>query len=340
MRWWIRNMLYLPPEASTASWSIDNLHFAVIATTMFGATVVFVVALYFNHRYRQRNPGELTPRFHVPKSVEIALITGTLGLFLLFWAIGVRQYNELESSPPHAIDIYVMAKQWMWKFAYSDGRESVGELVVPVGRPVRLVMTSRDVIHSFFVPAFRIKQDVVPGRYVTTWFEATEPGTYDVFCTEYCGTSHSRMRAAVTVLDAVEYAQWLGHQPRGGVDSSLSPTPHGEFVAQGQDVAARRGCFHCHTIDGQRFIGPTWRALFNATIHLSDGRTIVADEAYLTRSMMDPTVDVVAGFSSVMPTYRGFSSLRRSPRCSSSSSPSSLRAHRRRSCCRQSSTAA
>jgi cytochrome c oxidase subunit 2 len=204
--------------------------------------------------------------------------------------------------------VYVTAKQWMWKFAYFDGRASMDVLTVPAHRPIKLVMTSRDVIHSFYVPAFRMKHDVVPGRYYTTWFEANAPGTYDIDCAEFCGVDHSRMLGKVQVLSDEEYARWLeAPQSEGARKGVAGPTAtgDGDLAAAGRDVAARRGCFNCHTIDGQPHIGPTWAGLYDSQVTLDDGRVALADEAYLTRSMMDPQADIVAGYKGVMPTYRG-----------------------------------
>jgi cytochrome c oxidase subunit 2 len=183
----------------------------------------------------------------------------------------------------------------MWKFSYPDGRSSMDVLTVPEGRPVKLVMTSRDVIHSFYVPAFWMKHDVVPGRYYVAWFEASAAGSYPIECAEYCGVDHSRMLGRVDVLSAGDYAAWLEAHPRATAD----------LVAAGREVAARRGCLNCHTLDGQPHVGPTWARLYGAPVVLEGGRTVVADDAYLTRSMMDPQADVVAGFKGVMPTYRG-----------------------------------
>jgi cytochrome c oxidase subunit 2 len=191
--------------------------------------------------------------------------------------------------------VYVTAKQWLWKFSYPDGRASVDVLIVPEGKPVKLVMTSRDVIHSFYVPAFRMKHDVVPGRYYTAWFEATTRGIYPIECAEYCGVSHSKMVGGVQVLSSADYARWLeGHPP----DQS-------DLVQEGREVAARRACLDCHTLDGQSHIGPTWVGLYDSQVPLQGGRSVRADVAYLTRSMMDPQVDIVAGYKDVMPTYRG-----------------------------------
>jgi cytochrome c oxidase subunit 2 len=188
-------------------------------------------------------------------------------------------------------------------------------MVVPRGKTVRLVMTSRDVIHSFFVPAFRIKQDVLPDRYTGSWFKAERPGTYPVYCAEYCGLSHSRMWASIVVLEPEPYRQWLdGEIPEAVVAAAANARLDGgrlaieqgpTLVEQGRRVAAERGCLACHTLDGQRHIGPTWRGVYGSTVTLSNGERVLADEGYLTESMMDPPVQVVAGFAPVMPAYRG-----------------------------------
>jgi cytochrome c oxidase subunit 2 len=214
------------------------------------------------------------------------------------------QYRTLQTPPPNAIPIYVTAKQWMWKFAYPDGPTSSDVLAVPVGRPVKLIMTSRDVIHSFYVAEFRIKQDVVPGRTLTTWFEAIEAGTYDVLCTQYCGTRHSLMRAQIVALSEADYARWL--------DAARSPLAlrgakgDGQGLAeQGHRIAAERGCLRCHSTDGTAFIGPTWANAFGRQRRTADGREVLVDEGYLTESMMDPRAVIAAGFAPVMPSYQG-----------------------------------
>jgi cytochrome c oxidase subunit 2 len=223
----------------------------------------------------------------------VFVIAPILTLFLAFWVVGASQYGHMMTPPPGSLPVYVSAKQWMWEFAYGDGRKSMDVLTVPAGHPIKLVMTSRDVIHSFFVPAFRMKYDVVPGRYYTAWFQADGPGTYDIECAEFCGVNHSRMLGKVRVLSADDYARWIETVPRG------------DLAAKGYEIAARRGCLNCHTLDGQPHVGPTWAGLYESTVRLADGRVVVADEEYLTRSMMDPTADVVDGYRAVMPTYRG-----------------------------------
>lgn len=310
---WIRWLLYLPPGGSTFADGIDLLHFFVIGVTMLAATGIAALTLYYMIRYRRRSPSQVTEQLVGSALGEVSIIGSVLALFLVFWVVGFRQYVQLETPPDDALVVQVTAKQWMWKFSYPDGHRAINVLTVPVGRPVKLFMTSRDVIHSFFVPGFRIKQDVIPGRYVTAWFQATSPGHYDLYCAEYCGISHSRMLGTVNVLSQSEYAVWLGQDDAGDaladrefqLAGGTGTQRDSDLVELGRIIAARRQCFACHTSDGQLHIGPSWRGLFGSTIALSDGSSIVANEAYLTRSMMDPASEVHAGFKPLMPTYQG-----------------------------------
>jgi cytochrome c oxidase subunit 2 len=296
----LRALLNLPVEASTYAEDIDRLHYCVIGATMLGATFVFLLALYYLVRYRRQSPFPLTEEVHTPVPTEVFIIGSILSLFLVFWVVGATQYNHLMNPPANAMPVYVTGKQWMWKFAYEDGRSSINVLTVPVKRPVKLVMTSRDVIHSFYVPAFRMKHDVVPGRYYMAWFEAKEPGVYDIDCAEMCGVGHSKMLGKVQVLSMEDYERWLQEAPASGLEPSAA-----NLVQQGQEVAARRGCLNCHTIDGQPHIGPSFGNLYGSLVKLADGSTVTADDEYLTKSMMEPQVQIVAGYKPVMPTYQG-----------------------------------
>jgi cytochrome c oxidase subunit 2 len=209
------------------------------------------------------------------------------------------------------MDVYVMGKKWMWKFAYAGGGpNAIGTLHVPANRPVRLLMTSRDVLHSFYVPDFRIKQDVLPGRYTETWFEATKPGRYQVLCAEYCGTWHSQMWGEIVVMPGPEFDEWLLAQRRGLADrvdtgGDDGAAFHGSLVEYGKKIAMAQGCFKCHTVTGEPHIGPTWLDMYQRRETLDNGQTVVADEAYLTDSMIDPRAKIVKGYKAVMPTYKG-----------------------------------
>jgi cytochrome c oxidase subunit 2 len=318
----LRKILFLPPQASTISTSIDHLHFFVILTTMAGATGLALVAGYWLIRYRRTGPYESEPPREVPAPstsafTEALIVGGLFTLFMVWWVIGFRQYVRARVAPEDTYDVYVTAKQWMWKFAYPEGSHSIAQLYVPAGRPIKLIMSSRDVIHSFYVPDFRLKQDVIPGRYTTLWFTVKEPGTHDIFCAEYCGTNHSTMRAEVIALDPGDFDKWIAGQSR---DRTATPAPPDEDPAVsidpgrsqpmslsrlGEQVAAQEGCLRCHTLDGTPHIGPTFAGLFGASVPLDGGGHAVADEAYLTESMMDPLAHVHAGYKSVMPSYLG-----------------------------------
>lgn len=316
----IRRMLNLPIQASSYAARVDHLHYFVIGVTMAGAMAVFGVALFFIIRYRRR-PGRTgpTPEIHGGVFLEGGFISGILILFLSIWVVGFRQYRLIEEPPAGTMDVYVTAKQWMWKFTYAAGPGSVGVLYVPVHRPIKLIMTSRDVIHSFYVPAFRMKQDVVPGRYTLAWFEANEVGTYPIRCAEYCGTRHAEMLGDVVVLSEQDFDRWAAG-PDGPVAEMLPGQQHADelgaaptfssqqrraLVSEGEHAAAELGCLRCHSTDGTPFIGPTWTGLFESQVPLTTGAVVVADEGYLTESMMDPMAKIVAGYAPVMPSYQG-----------------------------------
>jgi cytochrome c oxidase subunit II len=309
----LRRLLFLPDQASTFARDVDHLHFFVILVTLFASTAVGLTAIFFFIRYRRRSETQTTPHIEPPLWLEAIFIFVPLSLFLAWWVIGFKEFVRQQTPPSDAMDVYVMGKKWMWKFAYPDGPNSINVLRVPAGRNVRLLMTSRDVIHSFFVPEFRIKKDVLPGRYTDEWFNAPEPGRYQILCSQYCGAGHSIMRGEVIVMKPQEYEDWLASQKRGALtakqDGSAtgleSGTPLGSLVEQGKRVAAEQGCLKCHSTDGTRHIGPTWLDLYHRREKLNDGSLIDADEAYLTRSMMDPALEVVDGFQPVMPVFQG-----------------------------------
>ncbi|HEY1959164.1 MAG TPA: cytochrome c oxidase subunit II [Polyangiaceae bacterium] len=290
---WAIRALDLPPEAGPTARDMDALHATIITITFAGTAAVALMTLYYVIRYRRKREFEATPA--VVASGKREWIQGALllGMFLAFWVWGYAQYIHIETPPDHSMVVYVSAKQWMWKFSYDDGQTSNDVLYVPEHRKVRLVMTSRDVIHSFFAPSFRVKQDVIPGRWVNAWLDAAEPGVYPIYCAEFCGVGHSTMLGEIHVLTEAEWAKW-----RRGADPE-------EMIARGREAATKNGCFACHTLDGQRHIGPSWSRLYGSQVKLTDGTTVLADEAYLTQSMMDPLAQIVDGYQPVMPSYRG-----------------------------------
>jgi cytochrome c oxidase subunit 2 len=298
----LRRLLALPPQASTVARDLDTLHYVVISTALLGALGVAAATGYYLWRYRMgRVPaGARAQPKPVPFVIELGVIAGLLALFLGFWVVGYRQFVRMRTPPRGALDVYVVAKQWMWAFAYADGSASNGDLYVPVGRPVRVLMTSRDVIHSFWVPPFRVKQDVVPGRMTFAWFEANQAGVFPIYCAEYCGAYHSAMRGRVIALAPADYEAWQDgqSQPVAGAP------PRASLAEEGARVAAEHGCLRCHTVDGTPHLGPTWAGLYGRRIPVIGGSLIV-DDAYLTESMMDPLARVHAGFPPIMPSYLG-----------------------------------
>lgn len=304
----LRQLLMLPQQASTIARDIDYLHYFVIIVTMIGAAGVAALSLYYIAYYRRgTGRGDPAPdaRPHrtsggISHRTEAVVFGGLLSLFVLWWVIGFRQFVRIAEPPPDSLTIYVVAKQWMWTFAYPHGGGSNGVLYVPVGRSVKLVMTSRDVIHSFYVPDFRLKRDVIPGRATVLWFEVPEPGRHPVYCAEMCGVGHSTMRAEVIALPPAEYERRLA-----GLSRAFTEAPLQSLAAMGERAAARRGCMRCHTPDGTPHIGPTFAGLYGATIPLEGGTRVIADEAYLTSSMMDPAAQLHRGFPAVMPSYQG-----------------------------------
>lgn len=310
----MRRLLFLPEQASVMSTRIDYLHYFVITTTMVVSALIGAAAIgfYIKYRWKGRIGAKGEPVYTT--FLGETLIIGVPAFFFLLWfAIGYRDFVRIQTPPPDAMDVYVMGKQWMWKFAYPEGPNGVNVLRVPEGRPVRLLMTSRDVIHSFFVPAFRMKMDVLPGRYTQTWFQATKTGRFPVYCTEMCGTGHSTMRAEVVVMPAAEFDKWLADnrdhsraRQRDGVKTNIEDRdPRATMIVMGHKLAESAGCFKCHSTDGSQHIGPTWLDMYMRKETLQDGTVQIADEAYITESMMDPKAKQVKGFSLVMPSYKG-----------------------------------
>jgi cytochrome c oxidase subunit 2 len=306
------NILFLPERASTFADRVDVLHYFVVGTTMVMSAGVGLAALFMFFRFRRRVANQTTEYVVPDLKTEFLFVSVPLVFFLAWFAIGFRDFVFVTTPPKDAMDVYVMGKQWMWKFAYPEGPNGVNVLHVPANRPVRLLLTSRDVIHSFFVPSFRIKMDALPGRYTQTWFEATKPGTYQVLCTEYCGLSHSKMLAEVVVMAPEDFENWVKEQRRGRLqdrqdalaDTSLVPAT-ARMSEQGQRLAGTQGCLKCHSVDGSQHIGPTFLGMYDRTEHLQDGQNVRVDEAYITQSMMDPGAHIVAGYQNVMPTYQG-----------------------------------
>lgn len=302
----MRHLLFLPQQASTFAPMSDRLHYAIFLAGILVGGVSFGAGLFWMIRYRDR--GEpTTPHVVGSWKTETFIVGVPLSAFLIWFLVGYHDYLYATTAPKDAMDVYVSAKQWMWKFTYPQGPSAIGTLRVPLHQPVRLLITSRDVVHSFFVPDFRVKQDAVPGRYTQLWFDATELGDHPVLCAEYCGLNHSLMLATVRVMPPQEFQRWVDSQRTGLANrqDGTSPAPDFDLVSFGKQVAEEQGCMKCHSIDGTPHIGPTWLDLYHRKETLTTGEQVVADEAYLTQSMMYPLAQVVRGFQPVMPSFQG-----------------------------------
>ena len=281
-----------PVGASTHALPVDLLYIFLVVLSAGTTLAIFVVIAIFSMKYRRRHGREATP-IHGSLILEITWSVIPLGIFMVIFLWGAVIFFDERTPPQDATEIYVVAKQWMWKLQHPEGQRELNELHVPVGRDIKLIMTSQDVIHSFYVPAFRIKQDVLPGRYTTMWFRATRPGTYHLFCAQYCGTQHSGMIGDVVVMEPAEYQTWLS----GGV-------PAGSLAQTGQALFQQLGCSTCHRFDVQGR-GPNLTGVFGKPVSLEDGRTVVADENYVRESILVPAAKVVSGFKPVMPSFQG-----------------------------------
>ena len=282
-----------PVQASTFAPDVDHLLYFLLAVAAFFSLAIFCAIFYFAIRYRRRSANELPRPVHGGMALEILWSVIPFGLTMVMFTWGASIYFNESRPPDNALDIYVVGKQWMWKLEHLGGQREINELHIPVGRAVRLTMTSEDAIHSFFVPAFRTKQDAVPGRYTTTWFTPTKTGKYHLFCAEYCGTNHSRMGGWVYVMAPRDYEAWLSGGASGG-----------SLAENGQKLFDELACGNCHKPDGSGRC-PSLTGLFGKTVQLAGGGTVKADEGYIRESILQPQAKIVAGYGPIMPTFQG-----------------------------------
>jgi cytochrome c oxidase subunit 2 len=285
------NLPLWPERASSMAGQVDAIYIFLLVVCGMVALLVFTCLLYFAARYRSR-AGVEAEQIDGSTPLELTWSIIPLCVFMVFFAWGALVFFKQRTPPRDATEVYVVAKQWMWKLEHAEGQREINELHVPVGRDVKLIMTSQDVIHSFYIPAFRMKQDVLPGRYTVAWFRATEPGTYHLFCAEYCGTQHSGMIGSIVVMEPAQYEAWMS----GG--------PVGPLSATGEKIFAELGCSTCHRSDAQGR-GPNLQGVFGKPVQLEDGRTVVADENYVRECILDPGAKRVKGFQPIMPTFQG-----------------------------------
>jgi cytochrome c oxidase subunit 2 len=285
---------FWPRSAALSAHVIDSINIAefvligLILLFVFGMMLVFCVRYRDGSSIRRADPGEKSWRF------EIGWTSATLAAFFVLFAFGAHAFLYLYEPPAHSdLELYVVGKQWMWEIQHPGGQREIDGMHVPIGRTVRVVLASEDVIHSFFIPAFRLKHDVVPGQFETFWFEATRLGSYRLECSEFCGTEHAHMTGMVTVMAPVAYAHWLENQ---GVSESLAE--------QGSALARRYGCMGCHS-GASTIHAPSFAGLYGSVVHLTDGRTMHADERYIRDCILIPQTQRVAGYPPVMPSFAG-----------------------------------
>lgn len=291
---------WLPPQSSTVAGGVDHLFDFVLWLNYVFFALITILTIWFVIKYRRRTPDQqpLSQIDHNPKLELIWTVIPSIIIFGLFvW--GFRVFLDLSTAPANAFEIRVTGEKWKWNFLYPDGTTTLNELHVPPGRPVKLVLTSKDVLHSFFVPEFRVKMDAVPNRYTTLWFTATSPGKKQVFCTEYCGTGHSDMMADAIVhpTDADFQAAWERGFSAGR--GNLTPEQWGE------QLYTKKTCNACHSTDGSPRVGPSFKGVAGKTEKLVDGSSALVDDNYLRESMMDPNAKIVAGFAPSMPSFMG-----------------------------------
>jgi len=272
---------------------VDALYFFLLAISVFFSLLIAGLIVFYAIRYHRHDPDAVGTVFHGGMILEVtwSVIPFLITMVIFVW--GASVFFAMSRPPDETLNIYVVGKQWMWKFQHLDGQREINELHVPVGRPVKLIMTSEDVIHDVSVPAFRVKADVIPGRYSHLWFEATKAGEYHLFCAEYCGTRHSGMVGRVVVMEPDDYQAWLS----GGVQEGSLASSGGKLF---QDLA----CNTCHRPDAQGR-GPVLQNLYGKQVSLLSGETVVVDEAYIRESILMPRNKVTAGFQPIMPTFQG-----------------------------------
>lgn len=289
---WLKHFAIFPPEASTIAPYADALYFALVGMTITGLLIVLTMVVVFSIRYsKDRHPEAIQMEGSTLLEATWTLIP--LGIFLVFFVWGALLYFRIFNAPPNSMNVYVVGKQWMWKVEHPGGQHEIDALHIPVGRPIQVTLISQDVFHSFSIPAFRVKREAIPGRYTTVYFQATTPGKYHLFCTQYCGTQHSGMIGWVYAMTPDDYKAWAAGNTSGA-----------SLAQNGERLFASMGCNACHSGNAAAR-GPNLANVYNTRIRLTDGSTMLANEAYLRESILNPSTHVPAGYAPIMPTYQG-----------------------------------
>lgn len=287
----------LPPAKSTTAEQTDALFHFINVTSVILLLGITVAIIFFAWKYRRRSDEDVTPVITHNSKLEITWSVIPLILVMIVFSWGFSGYMNLTTPPDDAYEIRVVGKSWLWEFHYETGYVSVNELHFPAERPVKLVMSSDDVLHSFYIPDYRVKMDVLPNRYTSLWFEATEPGESIIFCTEYCGRAHSDMNATAYAHSQEDFETWL--ETAASADDDMDP------VELGEQLVTRNACDTCHSSDGTQLQGPTFQGLWMAEREMEDGEIVTADENYIRESILEPNARITAGYQPVMPSYSG-----------------------------------
>ncbi|HSS49270.1 MAG TPA: cytochrome c oxidase subunit II [Thermoanaerobaculia bacterium] len=285
-----------PDSASTHAGHVDALFIIWSLISIFFTILIAGLIVYFMARYRRTHPEEVGTNDEMALWLEIAWSAIPLAIALAMFVWGTRVFFDLYRPPANAVEYTAIGRQWMWKIQHPEGQREINTLHVPVGQSIKMKLASEDVIHSFYIPAFRIKQDAIPGRYTSIWFQATKPGVYHLFCAEYCGAEHSKMIGSIIVMEPRDYENWLA----GGAAGK-------SMVASGADLFQSLACVTCHRAGetGRLARGPALEGVYGGQVKLADGRTVTADDDYVRESILNPTAKVVAGWEPVMPTFQG-----------------------------------
>jgi cytochrome c oxidase subunit II len=294
-------MSWIPEEASNLASKVDGVLFFITVVSVIFFLIVSILLIFFAVKYRRRREDEETPYITGNQTLELIWTVIPSILLMVIFVYGFVVFRDMRNPPEDATEINVTAKQWLWQFEYYNGKKTLNELYVQQNRPVKLVMKSEDVIHSFFVPDFRVKQDILGGRYTQLWFTPTKVGTFQLFCAEYCGTGHSKMLGKVVVLSPESYDIWekgAGTTEEIGVAS----LPAAE---RGEQIYKQSGCNACHSLDGSSGVGPSWKSLVGHKVVMQNGEEVTADENYIRESILEPQAKIVKGYQPVMPSFKG-----------------------------------